>query len=237
MDRPASVYQFESARAVKHFVLETDRAIRAGRLIPGDKVDIAEYADRMKISTGRVRSALHGLEVEGLLAVGAGGNLVVTPVDTRELEALFELRFALEPELLSRACRTPCPAAFDEFRRAAAGRPIINWQDDEIYALNRRAYLDYIRPTTSSVELGVFEDLVTSTQRATRMGFKVLSEQHPCDLVWLAEATWELVDACVAGKSASVQRAARRLLRLVKEVAWQGARPAGQTGAQLRVLP
>jgi DNA-binding GntR family transcriptional regulator len=237
MDRSASVYQFESARAVKQFVLETDRAIRAGRLMPGDRVDIAEYADRMKVSAGRLRSALHGLEAEGLLRVGADADLVVTPVDPRELEALFELRFALEPELLSRACGTSSTAAFDEFRRVLGGRPIINWQDDEVYGQSRRAYLEYIRPTTSSVELGVWDDLVTSTQRATRMGFAVLSEQHPGDLVWLAEANWDLVDACLAGRPVAVQSAARRLLRLVKEMAWHGVRPAGHSAARLRVLP
>lgn len=69
-----------------------------GEIPPRTKINIEQVAKELSLSPTPVREALQKLEADGLLDYAAGRGYATTPVlDLDGLNALFELRFLLEP--------------------------------------------------------------------------------------------------------------------------------------------
>lgn len=93
-----------SAKSVTGGVYERLRAdIFACRLMPGQKLNIAELASRLEVGLGAVREALSKLNAEGLVAAETGRGYQVAPVSAAELADLTRVRTEVECWALQRS--------------------------------------------------------------------------------------------------------------------------------------
>jgi hypothetical protein len=106
------------ASAVKRFVANTERAIRAGRLAPGGSFSLLDVAEELSVRWPALRARLAPLEREGLLAVGVGGTMTVAPLDARELEAMCRLGRLVLPDMHARASACMDPERAKRFRES-----------------------------------------------------------------------------------------------------------------------
>ncbi|MBI1761280.1 MAG: GntR family transcriptional regulator [Acidobacteria bacterium] len=70
--------------------------ILTGRFAPGQRLNLEELVERLKISKMPVKEAIGRLAVDGLLDVQAQRGTFVSRVDPRELQETFAVRCALE---------------------------------------------------------------------------------------------------------------------------------------------
>lgn len=70
--------------------------ILTGRMIPGERLDLGELVERLKVSKMPVKEAIGRLATEGLLDVQAQRGTFISRIDPRELAETFEVRRALE---------------------------------------------------------------------------------------------------------------------------------------------
>lgn len=70
--------------------------ILRGRVQPGERLDLGELVERLKVSKMPVKEAIARLATEGLLDVQAQRGTFVSRVNPRELAETFEVRRALE---------------------------------------------------------------------------------------------------------------------------------------------
>lgn len=72
------------------------KEIFSGRLAPGQRVDLAAYAEKWKISVTPIRDAAKHLESIGLLKVLARRGVFVAEINLKDLKDIFDVRIALE---------------------------------------------------------------------------------------------------------------------------------------------
>jgi DNA-binding GntR family transcriptional regulator len=70
--------------------------ILTGRVLPGERLDLGELVERLKVSKMPVKEAIGRLATEGLLDVQAQRGTFVSRVDPRDLAETFAVRRALE---------------------------------------------------------------------------------------------------------------------------------------------
>lgn len=113
-----------------------------GGLAPGARLAEVELAERLGVSRTPVREALGRLAAEGLVELVPNRGARVASWSVIELEGVFELRAALEPQLTALAVPNASPAdvaALDALADAmtAAGRPGADRDLDALVPLNR----------------------------------------------------------------------------------------------------
>ena len=79
--------------------------ILTGRVLPGERLDLGELVERLKVSKMPVKEAIARLATEGLLDVQAQRGTFVSHVNPRELAETFEVRCALEMLAGELACK------------------------------------------------------------------------------------------------------------------------------------
>src|SRR4030095_9080058 len=70
--------------------------ILSGDSEPGQRVDVAQIAQRMGVSPTPVKDALQKLSIQGLVEIRARKGTFVTKVGIKDLEESFDVREALE---------------------------------------------------------------------------------------------------------------------------------------------
>lgn len=71
-------------------------AIMTGRFAPGERLNLDELVEQLKVSKMPVKEAVGRLAAEGLIDVQARRGTYISRVDARELAETFEVRRALE---------------------------------------------------------------------------------------------------------------------------------------------
>lgn len=99
------------------------RAIVDGELRPGQRVLQEDVAERLGVSIAPVREALRVLEQEGQVTYQPRRGYVVTELNARDLEEIYELRRVLEERAARLALPTLDADALD--RVAAAARECV----------------------------------------------------------------------------------------------------------------
>ena len=113
---------------------EIERNIIGGALEPGDKLNEADWAARMKVSRGPVREAFRALEQAGLLRTEKNRGVFVRTVSLEEADEIYAVRGALEEA----ACRML--AARIDAKRVAALREHLDAMKDALAAHDADAY-------------------------------------------------------------------------------------------------
>ncbi|MCO6187615.1 GNAT family N-acetyltransferase [Rhizobium sp. L1K21] len=89
-----------------------------GELRPGDKLNEAEIAERLKVSRGPVREATRQLKEAGLLETHAYRGAFVRKLDQREISDIYALREILECTAALAAVRLASPDDFGAIENA-----------------------------------------------------------------------------------------------------------------------
>ncbi len=79
--------------------------ITSGELVPGDRIKEREVAVETGISRIPIREALRGLATEGFVTLSPNRGAVVTQLEPRDLDEIFEVREALEGQMCVLAAR------------------------------------------------------------------------------------------------------------------------------------
>lgn len=80
-------------------------AVRAGRIVPGQRLTEAEYSARLGVSRSSVREAFRRLTSDGLLDFAPHRGVAVRQLTRKEVDDLFAIRAALEGLVVSLATR------------------------------------------------------------------------------------------------------------------------------------
>ena len=104
----------------QHAVDWLRRAIVAGDVKPGQRVNQEDFAARIGVSVAPVREALRVLEQEGQVTYLPRRGYFVTELHTRDLEEIYALRKLLEARAARHALPTLDDDALDRIRQAAA---------------------------------------------------------------------------------------------------------------------
>ncbi len=121
---------------------EVRELILDGRLAAGSRLGEAELAERLGVSRTPVREALSRLAAEGLVEIVPNRGARVSSWTVAELEGVFQLRAALEPQLTALAVPRAAAsdiAALDELAGTmlAVGSPGRGRDLDALFPLNR----------------------------------------------------------------------------------------------------
>ena len=108
----------ERMRPIRDEVYDLIRgAIIDGTYRPGDKLKEEELAERLGTSRTPVREALRKLEVENFVQHFAHRGVVVSQVNTAEIEDLYKVRTHLECMLIRKAAQNATPEDVSALRR------------------------------------------------------------------------------------------------------------------------
>jgi phosphonate utilization transcriptional regulator len=119
---------------------ELERAILAGDILPGDKLNESEVANELSVSRGPVREAFRALEQAGLVRTEKNRGVFVREVSLAEADEIYEVRAGLD-QLIGRLAAQRASAGHVEelrglvarMREAAAARSVADY-----YPLNIR---------------------------------------------------------------------------------------------------
>ncbi|QDC10284.1 GntR family transcriptional regulator [Oceanicola sp. D3] len=119
--------------------------IRAGRLLPGDRLMEVELAKRLGFSRTPVREAIRQLESDGVVSHVPRVGAAIRRLDHAEISELYDMRAVLE----STAARFAARAASEvELAELASIQQAMATGDGDVYVLNRQfhaALLDAAR--------------------------------------------------------------------------------------------
>jgi DNA-binding GntR family transcriptional regulator len=129
-------------RASERAVDALRELILRGDFAAGVRLGEVELAERLGVSRTPIREALTRLAAEGLVEITPNRGAKVTSWTVGELEAVFELRAALEPRLTGLAVPRATPADADALDALAAemiavGAPGAHQDLDALVPLNR----------------------------------------------------------------------------------------------------
>jgi len=85
-------------------------AILSGELRPGDRLLQEQLAEQLRVSRIPLRDALRRLEAEGLVTMGPRRGAEVASLTTADVSEIYEIRIALESELMRSAVAALGPA-------------------------------------------------------------------------------------------------------------------------------
>jgi len=94
--------------------------ILTGGFVPGERLDLGDLVERLRVSKMPVKEAIARLATEGLLDVQAQRGTFVSQVNPRELAETFEVRCALEMMAGELACARAKKSDTEQLRRLIA---------------------------------------------------------------------------------------------------------------------
>jgi GntR family transcriptional regulator, rspAB operon transcriptional repressor len=201
--------------------------IVAGRMPPGERLDLEELVERLKISKMPIKEAVARLASEGLLAIQARRGTFVARLDPVELAETFEVRCALEVLAGKLAVKHVTKADLERLRALIAAMEKSNTvrdvqlhleQNAEFHGLivqrsgNRRLLETYHRLRTPLQIAGIHSntdnwvDRIAREQREHRAIVRALEQRDPA--------------AVEQAVTAHVQRASNSLVEDVERTAF-----------------
>ncbi|GAA3226523.1 GntR family transcriptional regulator [Actinocorallia longicatena] len=179
---------------VEQVTEELRRSILSGALEPGQEYSLRELAGMLEVSFIPVREALRSLESEGLVHNRPGRSAMVTPLDLDDLQGIYRLRRAIEPEIARRSCAVISDEALDaaEADAAAFGDEAHGMAD--IYEDHHGFHLSLLAPAASAWDIRVLTTLWRAGERYIRIGFGRL-DPDPAEHQRRGQAHLDLVAA------------------------------------------
>lgn len=119
-------------------------AIRSGRLVPGQRLVVADITAMFSVSAGPVREAIRRLTGEGLIEIIPHRGASVRQITLQDLKEIFELRSAVEG-LAARLAAGRVDAFRGELERLLAEMDRLALaEDSEGFVANNTAFHDLI---------------------------------------------------------------------------------------------
>jgi DNA-binding GntR family transcriptional regulator len=175
-------------------------AILEGRLLPGQRVNQEDWAERVGVSLIPIREALGTLSGEGLVTYRPRRGYAVTELDLGALEEIYRIRRLLETDALERGVPHATDADVEALRAAARDCRTAALHSDvvEQLAANRRFH-DVLHGLAGSHALVRLIDQLWDTTEAYRALYYTL----PGEAVEAHAAHDSLVEAVAARDGAA----------------------------------
>jgi len=148
---------------------EIRRAVLTGALPPGEQFSIRELTKQLGVSHIPIREALRRLEGQGLIVLKQAQSASVASLTTEDMESIYNLRLAIEPQLAARS--VPLHTE-DHFARL---RELLELSRDEDPEVAWQGHHDFhealVLPASSAWDLRVLNLLWTAAERYTHLVF------------------------------------------------------------------
>ncbi|WP_407562269.1 GntR family transcriptional regulator [Streptomyces sp. 184] len=172
MGTPRGALQPITSRSVvEQATDELRRAILAGDLAPGAEYSLRELAGMLDISFIPIREALRSLESQGLVLMRPGRSAVIAPLDLGDLQGIYRLRRALEPEIARRSCALLADGELDRLAALAAGFAAGDHSRADIYDDHHTFHLALLEPAATAWDIRILTTLWRAGERYIRIGF------------------------------------------------------------------
>ncbi|MBV1955697.1 MULTISPECIES: GntR family transcriptional regulator [Streptomyces] len=219
MGTPRGAVQPVTARSVVEQATQAlRRAILTGALAPGAEYSLRELAGMLDISFIPIREALRSLESEGLVIMRPGRSAVIAPLGLDDLQGIYRLRRALEPEIAARSCLLLSEAELDRLAERAAEFGAVGHDMAEIYDDHHAFHLALVAPAATTWDIRVLTTLWRAGERYIRIGFGRL-DPGPAEHQRRGEAHGELVAAFRTRDPATASAAVERHLARNEKIA------------------
>ncbi len=139
-----SVAKVAESTVVDYAIDALREAIRSGRLVPGQRLVVADITAMLSVSAGPVREAIRRLTGEGLIEIVPHRGASVRRITSHDLKEIFELREAVEGLAARLAAERSAPfrdqlkALMQEMAQLASA------EDIERYVVNNTAFHDLV---------------------------------------------------------------------------------------------
>lgn len=158
-----------SSSAVDLVTAEIRRAVLTGSLPAGQQFSIRDLAGQLGVSHIPIREALRRLEAQGLIILRPARSAEVASLTTADLEAIYRLRYVIEPPLAGASVGRHHAAQVDTLRALLEGSrdtdPELAWQ----------AHYDFhaalVHPAATSWDERILGTLWTAAERYTHLVF------------------------------------------------------------------
>ena len=159
----------QNSSAVELVTAEIRRAVLTGALAPGEQFSIRDLAGQLGVSHIPIREALRRLESQGLIVLRPARSAEVASLTTADLEAIYRLRYLIEPPLAAASVGRHDAAHVENLRRLLEGSrdedPEFAWQ----------AHYDFhaalVHPAATEWDERVLATLWTAAERYTHLVF------------------------------------------------------------------
>lgn len=196
--------------------LEIREQILTGQLPPGAPVGLKDQADRLGISIMPIRDAVKRLQHEGLIVQIQQREAYIAPLSLENMEDIYDVRAAIEPLAVQRACKHFTREHYDSLCRvldqfvaayesgdSRHGRETHRRFHLELYALGNSPTLDRMIPP-----------LIDATER-----YRALSQVLRGSAVQRRAEHQAMLDACLTHDAAAARSLLQEhLLRTVQDV-------------------
>lgn len=128
--------------AAEAIVVALRAEITSGQIPPLARLVEAELAQRLSVSRTPLREALQQLETDGFLERLPSGGLVVTGLDSEDVEELFWLRAILEQAVAEEVTRSATDEQIDQLAAVVDRMDAMRNHPDRFLAFGRRFHED-----------------------------------------------------------------------------------------------
>ena len=159
----------QNSSAVDLVTAEIRRAVLTGALAAGQQFSIRDLATQLGVSHIPIREALRRLESQGLIILRQARSAEVASLTTADLEAIYRLRYLIEPPLA--AASVGC----HDIAHVAVLRRLLEGSRDEDPEFAWQAHYDFhaalVHPAANEWDERMLETLWTAAERYTHLVF------------------------------------------------------------------
>ncbi len=158
-----------NSSAVDLVTAEIRRAVLTGSLAPGEQFSIRDLASQLGVSHIPIREALRRLESQGLIILRPARSAEVASLTTADLQAIYRLRYVIEPPLAGAS------VGRHDAAHAATLRRLLEESRNDEPDLAWQAHYDFhaalVHPAATQWDERVLETLWTAAERYTHLVF------------------------------------------------------------------
>jgi DNA-binding GntR family transcriptional regulator len=182
-------------------------AVLDRRLLPGERVTVRPFAERLGISPTPVKAALAILEREGFLVARKHSGYFVAELTVTDMRDIYQLRSAIDALAARDVARTRPPELLARLGELIEGqRAALETGDVETYAELDREFHALIWHGTANRRLTAIADLLNAQ---LRLGHNLTTAVPGRPQAGLDEHG-EIMEALLSGDTAAAEHATRR---------------------------
>jgi DNA-binding GntR family transcriptional regulator len=192
---------------VRHAYEAVREAVLERALLPGERVTVRPFAERLGISPTPVKAALAILEREGFLVARKHAGYFVAELTVADMRDIYEVRSAIDALAARALARTRPPETLTRLRALLdAQRAAVSSGDVESYAELDREFHTLIWHGSANKRLMAIADLLGAQ---LRLGHNLTTAVPGRPQAGVEEHA-EIVDALFSGDTAAADHATRR---------------------------
>jgi DNA-binding GntR family transcriptional regulator len=156
---------------VDNVTVRLRRALLAGEIKPGERINVAELEKRFGVSHIPIREAVRRLETEGLIVALPQRAAVAAGVDLADLAGLYDLRRIIECEVIRRSVAAMTAEQVEAARNALAGLEAVAADHDSptFWERHRDFHWALLDPGASAWIERTLDQLWLASQRYVRL--------------------------------------------------------------------